>query len=267
MRKPFILLSAASIAITAMLAGCAANQGDLGNRNIRPNSVRYDANGNIIRNTGINGNYTAKRFANDQLNEMNRVDGRRLNSNNIVGSHKNYKMEMSQEIADRITALGTVKSSYVLLTDNNAYVAVSFEDHFNKTSPKALSRTHMGYTSNNPVAETHKKYSAMSTGESALTAKVKQDIADEVKKLHPNVKNVYVSANPDFVTRMNSYTNDVKLGHPIQGFVAEFNAMAERLFPANAARIDTNNQYRNNAYRGMQSKTYHNDNLIYDDNR
>ncbi|WP_173275374.1 YhcN/YlaJ family sporulation lipoprotein [Paenibacillus sp. NEAU-GSW1] len=245
MRK-MLLGAAACIAVTTMLSGCASNQGDLGNRNIRPNSARYDANGNIIPGTGVGtynnytgNNYTAKRFANDQLNEMNRVDGMRLNNNNIVGSHKNYKMEMSQDIANRLANKNNIKSAYVLLTDNNAYVAVSFADHFNGANGRLNSRTNM----NNA---THKKFSTMSTGDQALTAQVKEDIAREVKRMNPSVNNVYVSANPDFVTRMNSYMNDVKLGHPIQGFIAEFNAMAERLFPANAAKNDNRTIYDSN---------------------
>lgn len=238
MYKKISLLST-SLALAAVLAaGCATNQGDLGNRNIRQNAVRYDANGNLISN--IN-NLNSKRFANDQMNEMNRVNGRRLNSNNIVGSHKNYKIEMSDKIAEKVTQMNTVKSSYVMLTDNNAYVAVSFEDHHNHAGSKAMSRTNMR-SMDNSNGHVHNNMNAMSTGEEALTEQVKADIAKEVKRMHPTVENVYVSANPDFVGRMNSYMNDVRLGHPIQGFVSEFNAMAERIFPANASRLMTKSE-------------------------
>ncbi|MGO4111105.1 YhcN/YlaJ family sporulation lipoprotein [Paenibacillus sp. YAF4_2] len=278
MKNKFILLTA-SVALATTLAGCAANQGDLGNKNIRPNSVRYDANGNAIRNLAVPGAMTDKRFANDQMNEMNRVNGRRLNSNNIVGSHKNYKMEMSDEIAKRIVALNTVKSANVMLTDNNAYVAVSFEDHVNDLSAKSISRTNRSYMTS-PITDTNRsmngtygangKYgmngmngtygmnpamnghgttsnnsngmrglSMTNTGESQLTDKIKSDIAAEVKRIHPSIQNVYVSANPDFVDRMTSYMGDVRLGHPIQGFVSEFNAMVERIFPANATKLNS----------------------------
>ena len=269
--KKFILLTA-SVALTAVLgAGCASNQGELGNRNIRQNAVRYDANGNLLNNgnlmnngkvntlnnrnsnmlnngngNGLNNlnNLNNKRFANDQMNEMNRVNGRRLNSNNIVGSHKNYKIEMSDQIANKLVNKNTIKSAYVMLTDNNAYVAVSFEDHLNKGNTRALSRTNGNYVGKS-TADRYSRMNTMSTGEEALTAKVKEDIAREVKRMNPSVEHVYVSANPDFVGRMNGYMNDVKLGHPIQGFVAEFNAMAERLFPARVDTITTNDAHRN----------------------
>ncbi|MCK9859370.1 YhcN/YlaJ family sporulation lipoprotein [Paenibacillus sp. ATY16] len=272
MKNKFILLTA-SVALAATLTGCASNQGDIGNKNIRPNSVRYDANGNVIRNLAAPGTLTDKRFANDQMNEMNRVNGRRLNSNNIVGSHKNYKMEMSEEIAKKLVAMNTVKTANVMLTDHNAYVAVSFEDHTRGLSAKSYNRTNLS----SPITDTNRhmngtyganggKYgmngmngtygmngtmggyhndgirglSTTDTGESQLTDKIKSDIAAEVKRLHPSVQNVYVSASPDFVDRMNSYMGDVRLGHPIQGFVSEFNAMVERIFPANATKLNSN---------------------------
>lgn len=249
----------AFVVLGAMLAGCAANQGDLGNRNLRPNGVKYDANGNRI---------TAKRFANDQLNELNRVNGRRLNSNNLVGTHDNYSMEMSQEIADALSDKHGIKSSYVLLTDNNAYVAVSFDDKSIKGKSSGLGRTSASYMQ--PMHPMHPTgqdkdqtigdrnigpdglrnngmYDAKNNGmagagteDERLTQKVKDEVAREVKRMKPSVKNVYVSANPDFVSRMTSYANDVRTGHPIQGFIAEFNAMAERLFPARSGNLSTN---------------------------
>lgn len=274
MNNKFILISA-SVALTAMLTGCASNQGQLGNRDIRPNSVRYDANGNMLngnntlRNNSLNnmGNMnntnnmnklntngvTDKRFANDQMNDMNRVDGRRLNSNNIVGNHANYKIEMSDKIANKLVGMNAVKSAYVMLGNNNAYVAVSFADHYNHANPKALSRTNSSYM-NKGNTDMHRKMSTLSTGEDSLTDEVKASIAKEVKRMYPKVDNVYVSANPDFVSRMNGYMNDVRLGHPIQGFVAEFNGMVERIFPANAMH-----------QKSLNEKKAHK--MIYDYNR
>ncbi|WP_337098999.1 YhcN/YlaJ family sporulation lipoprotein [Paenibacillus sp. YIM B09110] len=234
---------AASVLLGTMLAGCSQYQGDVGNKNIRPNSVRYDANGNIIKD---------KRFANDQMNEMNRVNGRRLNSNNVVGSHKVYRMEMSDKIAERLTAMDAVKSSYVMLTDSNAYVAVSLDESEPKGNSKLMSRSNYGYIGKDGI-KMSKKMSSLSTGENKLTDEIKDQIANEVKRLSPTVEHVYVSANPDFVGRMNGYMNDVKLGHPIQGFVAEFNAMVERIFPAKSGDNSVLN------LKGTKPKT-----MIYD---
>ncbi|SEN74430.1 YhcN/YlaJ family sporulation lipoprotein [Paenibacillus sp. OV219] len=286
MQRKFAMLAAGAM-LTTMLTGCMEKQGDLGNRNIRGNSVAYDMNGNRIIHS---------RFANDQMNEMNRVDGHRLNSNNIVGLHKNYRLEMSDSIAKRLEAMPEVNKAYVMLTDDNAYVAVSFKDHNVSAkgtramnyvpTPTPLSRTQQAYqrpymkimssgtsmsmsskgktrassisspnmttknfsmrsvplstptrtmppTINRPYSSPNSAPLMRSNNNaSTVTSDVKDRIASEVRSMAPQIKEVYVSANPDFVDRMTSYMNDVKLGHPIQGFIAEFNAMVDRIFPA-----------------------------------
>lgn len=221
MRKQILALSAGML-LSVMLTGCMEKQGDLGNKNIRSNNIRKDANGNLILD---------KRFANDQMNEMNRVNGRRLNSNNVIGSHKNYRMEMSGEMAEAITKFDAVKSCYVMLTDHNAYVAVSLAENEPNGDMKKMSRTNSGYLGKEG-AQMSRRMSSMSTGQNKLTDQLKDQIAKKIKHLRPSVEQVYVSANPDFVGRMNAYMNDVRLGHSIQGYIAEFNAMVERIFPA-----------------------------------
>ena len=143
MQRKWILLAAGAL-VGTMLTGCMEKHGELGNRNIREQSVRYDGNGNAIVN---------KRFANDQMNEMNRMNGVRLNSNNIVGLHKNYRLEMSKDIADHLASMKEINNAYVMLTDNNAYVAVSLKSaniHNGtagtlKGSALPLSRTNQAY--------------------------------------------------------------------------------------------------------------------------
>ncbi|GMK37664.1 hypothetical protein PCCS19_07180 [Paenibacillus sp. CCS19] len=321
MQQKFKMI-AASLALGTMLAGCAANQGDLGNRHpVEQQSVRYDMMGNRIM---------SKRFANDQMNEMNRVNGLRQNSNNLVGIHDNYRMEMSQNIADSLASKKLVKSAQVMLTNHNAYVAVSLHDGVSPGGSNTMQRSslglgsngygskplpstpspgasfngtmmnnsdidrtgHLGYRvmglsnkknaykgasgmngvrnfsesigtgmtgsprygtyntntnnyrpyANNNMYNDGSLYHARSGGAAAnadmqLTEQVKNSIAAEVKRMAPSVDHVYISANPDFVDRMNGYWNDVKAGHPIQGFIAEFNAMVDRIFPV---KVDTN---------------------------
>ncbi|MFC4779368.1 YhcN/YlaJ family sporulation lipoprotein [Paenibacillus sp. GCM10023252] len=218
------LIMTAGVAISAMLSGCGMqSQGHLGNRNIRNHSVTYDANGNMVQD---------KRFAIDQMNEMNRVNGRRLNNNNLVGSHKNYHIEMNRKISDEVSAMPHVKHAAVLVTDSNAYVAVSLRDLHNMSRMK--SRTNASYEQDGMKQD--RTIGILSTGEESLTQEMKDEIAAKVRELRPSVHHVYVSANPDFVGRMNSYMEDFKLDRSIQGFVAEFNAMAERLFPASSGR-------------------------------
>lgn len=67
-----------------------------------------------------------------------------------------------------------------------------------------------------------------------LTAEVKSKIASEVHKADTNIKNVYVSANPDFVDRADYYAREFRAGHPLKGFANEFRIMVERIFPTHS---------------------------------
>ncbi|MDQ6418331.1 YhcN/YlaJ family sporulation lipoprotein [Paenibacillus sp. LHD-117] len=214
----------ASVVLGAMLGGCSMeNQGDLGNKNIRTNQVRYDANGNLLPD---------KRFADDQKNEMNRVNGRRLNSNNLVGSHKNYRLEVKPEFGDKLTnEVEGIHNAVVMLADHNAYVAVSLDESVQQEGGvNSLSRTYMGLSGSKGV-EAGRRMGALSTGQDKLTDELTAEITDAVKAMRPDIELVYVSANPDFVGRMNAYLNDSVQGYPVQHYIMEFNAMVERIFP------------------------------------
>lgn len=102
--------TAAALALTASLtmAGCSGKQGDVGNSNIRTQSLN-------------------DRFADDGRNEMNRVRGTQRMNNNVVGLHGNSHLEMDQKIADRLAARSDVQSAYVVRSDRNAYVAILTE--------------------------------------------------------------------------------------------------------------------------------------------
>lgn len=263
--------SAAIILMGVLLAGCGANHGELGNRSLyeaQPYNVMKDANGNQIMN---------KRFAVDQMNEMNRKDGRRLNSNNIVGKHDNYRMEMNETIGQALVDKFGFSAAHVVLTDQNAYVAVAADGESGRYTSKsrALGRTQASYM--NPLIagggaggskgterqdsrfnlRTDGMYDARNNGiydprpnadggrpngngggmytatgmEDNLTDKQKADIAAEVKRMKPSVAHVYISAKSDFVERLAAYAADERSGQAIQGYVAEFNALAERIFP------------------------------------
>lgn len=212
-----------SVVLGAMLGGCSMeNQGDLGNKTIRTNQVRYDANGNRLLD---------KRFADDQKNEMNRVNGRRLNSNNLVGSHKNYRLEMKPEFGNKLVEeIDVIKQAVVMLADANAYVAISLDDSAEDEQFGMLSRTNMALSGAKGV-EAGKRMGALSTGQHKLTEETYSQIIATLKALRPDIELVYVSADPEFVGRMNAYLNDSKQGYPVQHYIMEFNGMVERLFP------------------------------------
>lgn len=64
-----------------------------------------------------------------------------------------------------------------------------------------------------------------------MSKEIKHKIAAEIKKQNAKINAVYVTANPDFVQRVNYYADEARAGHPIKGFVDEFSTMVERIFP------------------------------------
>jgi hypothetical protein len=77
-------------------------------------------------------------------------------------------------------------------------------------------------------------YKMKNTDNGDVTKEMKDKIAAEVKKHDARIKNVYVSANPDFVERADYYAKEVSAGHPLKGFAREFGTMVERIFPTHS---------------------------------
>lgn len=103
--------AAAALVLTAsvtMAAGCSSKQGEVGNSNIRSQSLN-------------------DRFADDGRNEMNRMHGTQRMNNNVVGLHGNSHLEMDEKIATKLSDRRDIQSAYVVRSDRNAYVAVQTE--------------------------------------------------------------------------------------------------------------------------------------------
>ncbi|UPK42954.1 YhcN/YlaJ family sporulation lipoprotein [Paenibacillus pabuli] len=63
---------------------------------------------------------------------------------------------------------------------------------------------------------------------------IKSKISAKIKQFAPHVENVYVSANPDFVQHVETYSKDIRNGKPVSGMINTFQSMVERIFPTNA---------------------------------
>jgi len=131
----------------------------------------------------------------DGVNRWN--DYQRNAANNPADS----RVEASQEIAQQLVAIDPVQTANVLLAGRNAYVAIT---------------TKSGQDIDGQPD-------------------VKSRIAERVRQLRPEVENVYVSANPDFVSRINGYIEDVNAGRPVAGLFEELNQIVQRISPVNTA--------------------------------
>lgn len=145
-------------------------------------------------------NTSYEKHSNMKDNMNNNVDNLSNNvkqGTNNVTNNAGHKMKLAEKEAKNISKLKEVKHAYVIATNNNAYAAVVLKDD--------------------------KK--------GKLTDELKSRISKQVKAVNPNIRNVFVSANPDFVDRMADYTKKLQEGKPVSGMVDEFSEMIRRVFP------------------------------------
>lgn len=149
----------------------------------------------IDPNTSTNPNTVNNQLRQQNVRTPNNDYGRTQALNNHYNqNNENNRIEIADKAAESITKVKGVKQANVLVTRQNAYVAAMLND-----------------------------------GE--LSRKVEDEIAAKVRSVDPNVKNVYVSTNPEFMDRISAYVTDVQQGRPVSGFVEQFNEMVQRIFP------------------------------------
>lgn len=133
--------------------------------------------------------------------EEGAMDDRRDNTIQNVGNrHDNVnqpRMDVADNAAQQVKKIDEVKQANVIVTEENAYVAVMLRNG--------------------------------SKGE--VTNQLEEQIADKVRATDPDIDNVYVSSNPDFFERMNDYGESIANGDPIEGLFDEFNETVRRIFP------------------------------------
>lgn len=110
-------------------------------------------------------------------------------------------LERADEAESSVLELEEVESATVVLTENNAYVAVEIAE---------------GTTMEEDSEEFEQ---------------INSEIGDKVRETNADIENVYVSLNPDFVKQMNDYGDQIDAGEPVEGFFEEFNEAVQRMFP------------------------------------
>ncbi len=122
-------------------------------------------------------------------------DDRNGNNDFDRNNDNETRMEVADKAADQITELDEVRT--VIVTNRNAYAAVVLRDG--------------------------------TKGE--VTDSLEKKIADKVRATDPDIRNVFVSSNPDFNERMTDYGERINEGDPIDGLFEEFNETVRRIFP------------------------------------
>lgn len=218
MKKLFMLTS---LLFSIGLAGCA------GNNNVNDDKVTYrdrnatnptrvinrdtdrtgitDTNDqnristNLSDNKNYNRNGVRNFNNNNNTNNYNGVNNANLSdtrdNNKINDNNGRSRIQIADQVADKIAGMKEVDTANVIVTDNNAFVAA-----------KLASGT-------------------------KLTNKLESKISKKVKSVDGDIDRVYISANPNFYNRMRGYADDIRAGKPVSGFYNEFSQAIRRVFP------------------------------------
>ncbi|MDQ0917755.1 YhcN/YlaJ family sporulation lipoprotein [Paenibacillus sp. V4I5] len=158
-------------------------------------------------------------------------------------THNNTKLEYSQFLSNQLHAMNGVNTAIVMTTDQNAYVALMIDS--SAVGTKGTTRetnnqgTSKGFYNDNapfndylPSNDLNNGYNNYETAvhHDMLSHRFKQAMAEKIRTLQPNIMDVYISANRDFLNKMNNYAQESWKGHSLMPLLTDFNQIVTRIF-------------------------------------
>lgn len=150
---------------------------------------------NVTKNETETTTTTEKNGTTDTVTDQTTETETETGTGTNVNGNEGHKVELADDVADKIAKMDEVESANVFVTDKNAYVAVVLKNGTNASE--------------------------------ALETK----IADEARSTNGNFNNVYVTTNPDFSKEFTDYGEKLRAGEPVSGFFEEFSDTIKRVFP------------------------------------
>ncbi|PWV95724.1 hypothetical protein DFQ01_12570 [Paenibacillus cellulosilyticus] len=161
------------------------------------------------------------------------------------GNHDNKYFEYSSKISKEVGKINGISTALVMLTNQNAYVAIVFNDTAIRTKSGGRSKHEQyagsakegiyNYSTNSPNWDNRELATpyghAMTVNDhTELPNALKYAVATKVRKFAPRAKNVYISANSQFVNRFVAYAQKAWLNESLTPFVVDFNALVSNQF-------------------------------------
>jgi YhcN/YlaJ family sporulation lipoprotein len=158
-------------------------------------------------------------------------------------THNNSKLDYSQFLSNQLNAMNGVNTAIVMTTDQNAYVALMIDSSAAGTKGYTRETNNQGttkgfYNDNAPFNDTmpsndlnngHNSYET-AVHHDMLSHRFKQAMAEKIRTLQPNIMDVYISANRDFLNKMNNYAQESWKGHSLMPLLPDFNQTVTRIF-------------------------------------
>ncbi|KRE50058.1 YhcN/YlaJ family sporulation lipoprotein [Paenibacillus sp. Soil724D2] len=158
-------------------------------------------------------------------------------------THNNSKLEYSQFLSNQLHAMNGVNTAIVMTTDQNAYVALmidssaigtkgSTRETNNQGTAKGFYNDHAPFNDTMPSNDLNNGFNSYETAvhHDMLSHRFKQAMAEKIRTLQPNIMDVYISANRDFLNKMNNYAQESWKGHSLMPLLTDFNQTVTRIF-------------------------------------
>ncbi|MCC3374772.1 YhcN/YlaJ family sporulation lipoprotein [Cohnella sp. REN36] len=160
--------------------------------------------------------------------------------------HDNKYFEYSSKLSYKVSNLPGVSDAIVMLTDKNAYVGITTD----WTATGTLSHGGKRMREQDNTGTTEGVYN-VDTGSSRwdprkivtpynsyfshkdisdLSTEFRQTIAENVRKLAPNVQGVHISANQEYMNQLLDFARASWAGKPLAPLIPEFNKLAKYTF-------------------------------------
>lgn len=173
-----------------------------------------------------------------------RTGYRTYNTQLRAADHNNGTLAFVQSTTDAVDDLKGIRSSFVMVTDKNVYVAVVPDNTATGLKGKGTilfsDRTiaSSGVDDHSDVSYVLPPGNIVMDKYSFDTIPNPQDLSSEfvhalsscVAKYHPGVQNVFVSANQQFINRLSEYAHEAWRGQSLQPYIQDFNALVQDHF-------------------------------------
>jgi YhcN/YlaJ family sporulation lipoprotein len=166
-----------------------------------------------------------------------------VQANQKGGGHFNTKLAYSQPASDLISSQRGIRDSIVVVSHSNAYVALLLDQSATGMKGKGTELPSDNRIGSNqfhergegrlrpPEAIWTEKYSFDAIPDDAdLSSELKALVTAKVRAAFPDVANVYVSANPQFLNEMSHYAHEAWRGHSLEPYLQHNNSMVIQVF-------------------------------------
>jgi hypothetical protein len=160
--------------------------------------------------------------------------------------HENRYFEYSADLSRQVSSMPGIHTALVFLTDRNAYVGIVTDWSGGGTQAKggrAMLETENTGTmegvynvdngnstwDNRQLATPYNSYFTHKDV-SDISSKLRQMIGQTIRRAHPKVQEVFISANREYVNQLVEFAKESWASHPLQPLTPAFNQLVQYVF-------------------------------------